>query len=164
MQDELKVSGKTLHEAFQVGIVLKGLIACAEIVGGAVLIFFTTARVDLIVNYLTADELAENPGSFFANLVQRAGESYTAGSQHFLIFYFLSHGLVKLFLIIALWKEKAWAFPASLAIFSLFVVYQTYRFLHTHSPLLLLVTVFDLVVIYLVFREYRRRFPKISAL
>ncbi|GAC1575862.1 MAG: hypothetical protein NVS3B5_07120 [Sphingomicrobium sp.] len=45
---------------------------------------------------------------------------------------------------------KLWAYPASLVVMGLFIIYQLYRFSYTHGVGLILLTVFDLIVIALV--------------
>ena len=69
------------------------------------------------------------------------------GTKHFVAFYLLSHGAVKLWVIIGLMRERLWYYPVALVIFTLFIVYQIHRYTLTHSVSLLLITVIDLVVI-----------------
>jgi uncharacterized membrane protein len=56
---------------------------------------------------------------------------------------------------VARWREKRWAFPVAIAVFLLFIVYQLYRFTLTHSPWLMLLTLFDVAVLWLIWNEYR---------
>ena len=58
-------------------------------------------------------------------------------------------------LVIALLKNRLWAYPVSLAVLGLFVVYQLYRFSHTHGVGLILLSAFDVVVLGLIWHEYR---------
>jgi len=44
-----------------------------------------------------------------------------------------------------------------MAVFAAFSVYQTYRYTHTHSGLLLVLTILDLILIYLTWEEYRQQ-------
>jgi uncharacterized membrane protein len=48
-----------------------------------------------------------------------------------------------------------WAYPASLAALGLFIVYQLYRFTDTHGIGLIILTIFDLVVMVLIWQEYK---------
>ena len=82
-------------------------------------------------------------------------QSFSVQTQHFYAFYLLSHGIVKLALVVGLLMGRLWAYPASLAVMTLFIAYQLYRFTFTHSPGLIVLTVFDLVVIALIWHEYR---------
>ncbi len=49
-----------------------------------------------------------------------------------------------------------WAYPPAIAVLVALVAYQASRFMHTHSPVLLALTVFDVAVAALMTREYRR--------
>jgi uncharacterized membrane protein len=59
--------------------------------------------------------------------------------------------------VTALWFDKLWAYPLTMAVFAAFSVYQVYRFAHTHSLALALLTVFDVLIIYLTWEEYREQ-------
>ena len=76
------------------------------------------------------------------------------GAQHFAAIYLVSHGAIKLWLIIGLLREKLWYYPTAMVIFALFIVYQFYHFSFTHSVFLLFITVVDFVVIILTWHEY----------
>ena len=85
----------------------------------------------------------------------RTAQGLSVSTKNFYVFYLLSHGVVKLFLVGALLKNKPWAYPASLAVLELFIAYQVYRFTYTQSMGLVVLTVFDLFVMCLVWHEYR---------
>ncbi|MGC8732685.1 MAG: DUF2127 domain-containing protein [Halothiobacillaceae bacterium] len=52
-------------------------------------------------------------------------------------------------------REKPVAYPLSLGALGLFIAYQLYRYSYTHSAGLIILTVFDFVVIVLVWHEWR---------
>jgi uncharacterized membrane protein len=52
---------------------------------------------------------------------------------------------------------KLWAYPLSLGFLGAFIIYQGYRYTHTHAVSLILLTVFDLIVAYLIWHEYQLR-------
>jgi uncharacterized membrane protein len=52
-------------------------------------------------------------------------------------------------------KQKLWAYPSAVIVFGAFIVYQLYRFTLTHSIGLIALSLFDLVVIWLIHLEYR---------
>jgi len=79
----------------------------------------------------------------------------TIGTQHFYAFYLLSHGIIKAALVIGLLRNKLWAYPASLVVLGIFIVYQLYRFSYTHGFGLIVLTVFDVFVMGLIWHEYR---------
>lgn len=77
--------------------------------------------------------------------------------------YLLSHGAVKVVLVIALLMNKLWAYPLMITVLAIFIVYQVYRFSYSHSVSMILLTVFDLVVISLTWIEYQQQRSRRSA-
>lgn len=144
-----------VHQVFQISVVLKGLHALIECIAGLVLIFVSTAGIQRLVNAFTQEELTEDPKDFVARHLVDAAAHFTISSEHFYAFYLLSHGIVKVFLVAGLLRNKFWAYPASLAVMGLFIAYQLYRYSDTHSMGLLALTIFDVIVIGLVWHEYQ---------
>ncbi len=62
--------------------------------------------------------------------------------------------LIKLAVVVALLLNQLWAYPASMVVLGLFVVYQVYRYTFAPSIGLILLTAFDLVVLWLIWHEY----------
>lgn len=146
---------RRIHRIFQISIIIKGLHATIECAGGIALYFVSTTTIVRWVELLTQDELAEDPRDFVATHFLSAAQHLSVGTETFYAFYLLSHGLVKVFLVAGLLKEKLWAYPASLAVLGAFIAYQAYRYSFTHSIGLIILTVFDLIVIWLVWHEWR---------
>jgi uncharacterized membrane protein len=144
-----------VHIAFEISLMLKGAVALAEIAAGFFAFFVTRQFVLDLVNAVTRTELTEDPRDFVANHLFHAAQSLSVSSQHFAALYLLGHGVVKLWLIIGLWRKKLGYYPAAIVVFSLFILYQVYRYSFTHSLSLLLFTVLDVIVIGLTWFEYR---------
>lgn len=85
----------------------------------------------------------------------RATMHLANGGKYFASAYLVLHGLIKAVLVIALWFDALWAYPTTIFIFGVFSFYQLYRFTHTHALALILITVFDVLIIWLTWREYR---------
>jgi len=150
-----RVSEKTIHRLFEVGVWLKGLHSLIEIVGGILLAAISTSTITNIVVTLTADELTRHPNDVVADYLMKWALNFSVATKTFAAFYLLSHGVVKLFLVAGLLRDKHWAYPASLVALGLFIVYQMYRYTFTHSLGLIALTIFDLVVIWLIWHEYK---------
>lgn len=144
-----------VHQIFEVSLLLKGAHALIECVGGLLLALVSTSTIVSLVNRLTQEELVEDPHDFIASHLMNAANHFSVGTQHFYAFYLLSHGLIKIALVAGLLRGKLWAYPASLVALLLFIVYQLYRFSYTHSAGLIVLTIFDLIVIWLIWHEYR---------
>src|ERR1700704_2752463 len=117
-----------VHQIFEISVLLKGAHALIECVGGLVLAFVSTSAIAHLVNALTQDELIEDPNDFVGTHLLSLAQNFTLSSQHFYAFYLLSHGVIKAFLVIGLLRNKRWAYPVSIVVLGLFIVYQLYRF------------------------------------
>jgi uncharacterized membrane protein len=145
-----------LHAGFEIGILLKGVHAALEIVGGVLLWFLSPESLSKIVRLLTQNELAEDPHDLLANIMLKATEHYSLSTQHFGVLYLLSHGGIKVVLVLLLWRKKLWAYPLAVAALVLFIIYQTLRWTTTHSAFLVAFTALDAIMIWLTIVEYRR--------
>ena len=153
---------RRIHQIFEVSILLKGLNALIECVNGIAVAFISTQTIANIANFLTQEELIEDPRDFVATHLLSWAQNFSVGTKNFYAFYLLSHGIVKLFLVVGLLRNKLWAYPASLVVLGLFIVYQLYRFSYTHGAGLIALTVFDVFVMFLIWHEYsliRRHLP-----
>ncbi|MBV9159884.1 MAG: DUF2127 domain-containing protein [Candidatus Kaiserbacteria bacterium] len=142
-----------IDEAFYVSILLKGANAALEIILSAVL-FFTAQHGDLILA-LVQNELIEDPDDFFARHINAFAPYLDPHVQLYGSLYLFSHGIVKGFLVWNLLRGKRWAYPAALIVFALFALYQIVKLWERYSTALLLLTLFDLVVMWLIYYEYR---------
>ncbi|MEO9168375.1 MAG: DUF2127 domain-containing protein [Aestuariivirga sp.] len=145
----------TIHKIFEVSVLLKGAHALLECVGGILLVFVSTSTIASLVKAFTQDELVEDPHDFVATNLLYYAQHFSVSSQHFYAFYLLSHGVIKLLLVIGLLRNMLWAYPASLAVLGLFIIYQLYRYSYTHGLGLIILTVFDVIVMVLIWHEYR---------
>lgn len=58
-------------------------------------------------------------------------------------------------MVAALLRNKLWAYPVAIVVFGGFIVYQIYRFTLTGEFGLITLSLFDLMVIWLVWPEYK---------
>lgn len=141
-----------IHKAFEIGILLKAFNALWEIVVG-LLIFFTGA-VSSFANFIIEQELLEDPNDFIANNLQTIITFLSGHSKAFVAIYLIGHGLINIFLFFGILKNKLWAYEASLSFMSLFVFYQLYKIAISHSFWLSMLTILDLIMIWLIYHEY----------
>lgn len=150
-----KFSEKNIYSIFEISVVLKGVYAVFEIISGVMVFVITKDFIISSVLYLTQGELLEDSKDFLANYFVTLSNNISINAKYFFASYLLIHGIIKLFLIIGLLKKKFWAYPASIAVFSLFIFYQIYRYFYTFSIGLLLITILDLIIIFLTIHEYK---------
>lgn len=146
---------KRIHQVFVVSILLKGLHALIEITSGFALYLVSTEMIVHKINRWSNDELIANHNDWIADHLLAFSRGFSVAQHHFYAFYLLSHGIIKSVLVGGLLRERLWAYPASFAVFGLFIVYQLYRYSFTHDFFLILLSIFDLFVIYLAVHEYR---------
>lgn len=145
-----------LHQLFEVSLLAKGLFAATELLSGIMVFMVSADWVKRWVGWLTRNEVIEDPGDRVANWILGAVQGYSVSTQHFWAFYLIGHGVVKLAIVAALAFRMLWAYPASIVVLAGFILYQLDRFRLTGSPFLIALSVFDLVVIWLVWHEYRQ--------
>ena len=146
---------RRIHQLFEVSVILKGLDALMECVGGLLLYLIPTDQIIRWVNLVTHIELQKDPRDFIANALLSAAHHFSVGTQSFYAFYLLSHGLIKVFLVAGLLKKVVWAYPAFIVAMIVFIAYQLYRYTYTMSLGLIALSVFDLLVLVLVWHEWR---------
>jgi uncharacterized membrane protein len=151
----MKDSHALRHKLFQVGIILKGIDGVLEIIGGFLVLILSPHTLNRIVYLLTQHELSEDPRDVVANYLIYAAKDFSVSDQLFGFIYLLSHGVIKIVLIMSLWKRRLWSYPVAIIFFSLFGVYQMYKYYLGHAPGWIVLTVIDVFVVILTFMEYR---------
>jgi len=151
----MKFTRKLLHRLFEIGVILKGIDGALEIIGGSLLLAISHPTLSRLVFAITRQEISEDPHDLVANALRSTVAHLSIDTQTFSSIYLLVHGAIKIILVAGLLRRKLWAYPTALAVLSLFVLYQVYRLSHTHSLALLLLTAIDLVILFLIWREFR---------
>jgi uncharacterized membrane protein len=146
---------RRLDVAFHVTIILKGLDGALEVIGGVLLLFISPASIQHLARWATAHELAQDPHDFVARHLLHSANMLSTSSTLYGAVYLLTHGLTKLVLIIFVLMGKLWAYLWLIALLIGFIVYQVYRLTEKPSAGLTALTVFDVVVTALTWREYR---------
>ena len=148
------VSKKLIDKVFDIGVLIKSIFGIFEVLAGAVLAISGRLIVNNLIVALTQQEISEDPNDFIANSLVKAANSFSSGTHIFPIVYLIFHGLINIFLAIGLLKNKVWAYPWAIAGFTMFIIYQVFRYFHTYSLLLLFLTVFDIFIVSIIFLEY----------
>jgi len=139
------VERKIEHTFFLISVWSKGVAGLLETIGGMLLLLIPHTRLNALVVVLTAPELAEDP------------TDRVATTKLFASGYLIVHGIIKVFLVAGLLRRRLWSYPVSLWFLAGFIAYQAYRFYFTHSFWMVLLTIVDLIVAFLIWREYQAR-------
>jgi uncharacterized membrane protein len=153
---ERLTQSKWAHIVFWVGIIFKAIDGLLEIAGGVLLLTISSEAIRRFVYVLVAPELAEDPHDWLANHLLIWVFHLSTDSKTFAVAYLLVHGIVKLVIVAAIWFSQLWAYWLAGIVFSLFVLYQIAYFFLTYSPMMVFLTLVDLVIIALLPPEHRR--------
>lgn len=145
-----------VDRAFRVSLWLKGADGALELLGGLLLLVVSPDALGAFVKMLTRHELSEDPHDVIANYLLGQAGNLTKTATLFGALYLISHGVIKLILVVAVLREKLWAYPWMIGFLGVFIVYQVYRLVLSPSVWLTLLTLFDIVVVVLTRIEYRR--------
>lgn len=146
-----------LDKAYEIGIIIKGVDGVLELIGGILVLTISPHMVGSLTDFLTQDALQENPHNFIATHIVKAGHSLAAGHNLFAAAFLLTHGLVKVVLVVCLLLNKLWAYPWALVILSLFLVYQIYLLITGPSFGMAFLSVLDVIIIGLIYREWQQQ-------
>ena len=146
---------KFWHLLFLAAVFFKGLDGILELCGGILLLFLSNTSlikyVNFIFNHLLTGKETDPVFMYLSN--------YTHVSHNTQLFagaYLLGHGIIKIIIVIGLLLRKLMIYPVAVLILICFILYQLYRFAHTHSILLFFLTMLDIVLIFLIYEEYKR--------
>lgn len=146
---------RRIHQVFEVSVLLKGAHAAVEAVGGSALALTHNQWIRQVIVQATQSELVEDKRDLIANQLITWAQGFSIETQHFYAWYLLSHGVVKLVLVAGLLMRKLWAYPTTIVVLGLFIIYQLYRYTETQGTGLLLLTALDILVVTLTWHEYR---------
>ena len=146
-----------IHRIFELSVILKGLHALLELLTGFAILALSPAAVSNFFFALARRTWSYDSHDLLANFLLRYGLRVLNGGQYFAAVYLLVHGVINMGLVIGLLANALWSYPVSLAAMGLFMLYQVYRYTHTHASILLLLTIYDAAVCWLVWHEYRLR-------
>ena len=152
-----KIPEKTYLLLFKAGILFKAIISAGEIVVGTAFLFVSYDTLQRIGFSLFGEDLREIPRNVVWDFIAKEIHRFMQTSTSVWAFIFLSHGLVKIVLLAGLWKNKLWAYPASIVVFTFFVIYQFVQMYYAFSISLAIITILDIIVIGLTLHEYRLR-------
>jgi len=148
---------RSLDRVFRVSVTLKGIDSALEVLGGALLLTLSPSSIDHLARMATQHELTQDPHDFIARHLLQATGGLRHGITVYAGIYLLSHGLAKVAVVIAVLQDRLWAYPAMIALFGAFILYQLYRLYYDVTLGLTLLTIFDAFVVWLTWREYQAR-------
>lgn len=145
-----------LDKTYEIGLFIKGFDGTVELLGALFLIVVPSSAINSLTHWMVDNELSRKPHSFIANHILHFGTSLAAGHNTFAILFLATHGAVKVGLVVALLRQKMWAYPVALVALTGFLVYQVFLLITQATFAMAFLTVLDVVIIWLVQREWRQ--------
>ncbi|HMH63935.1 MAG TPA: DUF2127 domain-containing protein [Rhizomicrobium sp.] len=145
------------HIAYVVVIAVKGFDGGLETLAGLVIWITGPQRLYRWVVRVTAPELFDGEHVRAVHAIRRGAEHLAMTGGHFVVFYLLVHGVLKLGLAMVLLRGGGrWIFPVGTLILTGFIAFMGYRLSEEWSNWLLGFALFDAVTLALVLNEWRK--------
>lgn len=152
---KIHVKEAKVYQLFEVTLVLKAIHSVMEIISGALLALVSSDTVLRIATFVTQGEILEDPKDAVANYLLRLAHDLSVSRKTAAALFLLSHGAVKLVLVLAVMRGRPWAYPAFMVALSLLIGYQSYQLSQRFSGGLTALTALDGLVLVLTWHEYR---------
>lgn len=147
-----------LDVIFEGGIIIKGIDGFLEFLAGLLVLFVSPARLHSLIVVATRKELVEDSHDKIANLLILATNHYAANGRVFLVVYLWLHAAIKIVAVVGILKNWLWAYPFSLVSLGLLTLYQVYSIFFVKASLgMVLLTIFDVLILALIWREYQKQ-------
>jgi len=145
---------KTTDFLFRVGLIVKGVDSLFEILGGVLLMMPT--RLAGYIGLLSQHELYKHPA--LSGKLDHLADSVTLHASMGEAAYLMVHGLAKVILISAIFREKRWGYLGLMGVLSLFTAIEVFRAVTHHEIVTGALAAFDLFVVVLIYKEYVQRY------
>lgn len=145
---------KNWQRLFRFGIFLKGGNGVFETIVGSFILFVDKIVFIKLFANITQKELLEDPQDTLVNFLGYSLNNLSENSKLFLAIYIFSHGIINIFLSIQLYRKKIGVYIIAIILLIIFTLYQIYRITYTHSLVLTLITIWDIIFIFLTWHEY----------
>jgi uncharacterized membrane protein len=145
-----------LDKTYEIGIIIKGIDGTIELLAGFAILLLSPHAITSLTHFF------DNVLSFDGNLniitahIEKTGGSLASGHTLFAAAFLITHGLVKVVLVTCLLLNKLWAYPWALVILSIFTIYQGHLLVTKPTFGMLFLTVLDVAIIYLIYREWQQ--------
>jgi uncharacterized membrane protein len=140
---------------FRIGMTFKGIDSVFEVIGGIILTMPTR-----LARYILAVSQHESfrHHQVLAGRLGKIADTVTTHPSMLEAGYLMVHGLSKLILIIAIVCGKRWGFLGFIVVLSLFTLIELVRAVTAREVVTGVFGAFDLLIVFLIYREYKTRF------
>jgi len=140
---------------FRLGLIIKGIDSLFEVIGGILLTMPTKLSRYLLV--ISQHEAFRHHEALAGRLDHLAGMATMHPSMVEAV-YLIVHGATKVVLIVAIARGFRWGYIGLMAVLSLFACIELVRAGTAREVVTGVLGLFDLAVVFVIYREYRSRF------
>jgi len=144
-----------INIGFYGGLVLKGIDAFIEFIGGFILIVLNHEWLNRLIRLIAVPELIEDPKDKVMNYFITIGQNFSINSQHTIAVYMMLHGITKMVVVWVLLTKKLWAYPLAMFVFVLIIAYEMYSYINSQSVLMLMMVIIDIAIFVMIILEYK---------
>lgn len=158
MKDIFKnAKSKIISRIFEIGVSVKAVFGFFELLGGVLLVFSKERIIDNFILDMARQEIAEDANDIVANFLVNFANSLYFDTRIFAVAYLLFHGVVNLYIAMALIKGRSKVYIEAIMLLGIFLIFQIYKFLHNLSWGLAVLIVFDIAFIYVIWLEGNKK-------
>lgn len=150
----LKMKDARAHRLFQYAMIWRIIYGLLRLLTGLLLLKFIHEPFSNVFRALTHLEITAEQANLFFYTINSFLETHPMYVTYFVTGYLIFWGTLDIVLSIKLLLHKMWAFPLSMYLISIFIIYELFRLFHTHSLILLCVIAVDMFILWLIKKEY----------
>ncbi len=149
-------SSQWYERIYKLTVIIKGVDGFIELMTG-LLLLLAPGWLHAMLRALSGEALEHSNRfmRYIAENIAHIDADIARGGLVVVILFLLTHGVVKLALVWALLKEILWAYPYALAVLTAFFLYQLYLSVTHLTVGMVLFTLLDAVIIWVVWGEWR---------
>ncbi len=148
-------TSKTTDFFFKIGLAIKGIDSCFEVVGGVLLMMpMKLARYFLVLSQHEVYHHHQVLAGRIDHLADGVLEHASTGEA----LYLMVHGLAKVILIFAIYRHRRWGYLGLIGVLSLFALIEATRAIGAKELVTGILAAFDVLMVVLIAKEYRARF------
>lgn len=144
----------TFENLFKATILWRIIYGIIKFISGILLVNVLPNQIFETFNKITRKELLEDPDDFLINIIGNYIEKITESTILFIAIYLIFWGLLDTILSYFIYKKIIWAYPMTIYLIILFVIYQILHLVSNHSLTLVFFIIIDIVIIFVIHREY----------
>lgn len=151
----LKVLKENVFEKiFKISVIWRIFYGICKFITGIILLKIVPSEILKLFYSAGSKELVEDPNDFLINFIGHYIEKISSDTLIFIAVYLIFWGLADAILSYFLYKKVLWSYPVSLSLIGIFTVYEVLRFISTYSSMILFFIIIDLIIFFIIYREF----------